>query len=604
MIADQAKTKKHFPSFWNTLKHPKPHTSALPLPTSYESLTDSQRSVYQFLVDSLSSPDFELPVTTPPTGSGGARLQPLMGNELPNQGHSSSSRRLTQSEKCFCSREAIFRVCRAVKWDPHRALKRLIDTLAWRREFEVERIDYRLLSVEAETGKQFTLGYDNHQRPVLYMFPYRQNTKPSRDQIRLLVWYLERTIALMPPGVESLTLVIDFGGPDAARIKGPGSQPTPISVAKEVLKILQTYYCERLAQAICINVPWIFWGFLKLLTPFIDPKTAEKVLFDPVVSEHVPSEQLLKKGFNGTLDFQYDHEVYFKLFAELTAHRQEKMLARYARYGNGKIGMSEYVLRGGNSRMNKKEGRREQSVGTSSSTTAISRRSATSSPAVLNFGTRSASPVDDRARQLDDSDTRVRPEKEPKLSNVDRHRPPPMDLSDTSTHTSKGWCGSPNHLKNVKLAPAGERIASSRPLSPHSFSSSPSPIDQHSRHLDAINEDKKMSSTKKPSKCVFSFHSKKTSKTNRGVTTDPIPRRTLAPSYETASSAVVSRSLASAAASSSSNPQARPSLSAGARQLYQPFLDGARIGHHDHVPLGSLQADSLGSSRRIRRICS
>ncbi|KAA1112311.1 hypothetical protein PGTUg99_014152 [Puccinia graminis f. sp. tritici] len=307
MIADQAKTKKHFPSFWNTLKHPKPHTSALPLPTDYESLTDSQRSVYQFLVDSLSSPDFELPVTTPPTGSGGARLQPLMGNELPNQAHSSSSRRLTQTEKCFCSREAIFRVCRATKWDPHRALKRLIDTLAWRREFEVERIDYRLLSVEAETGKQFTLGYDNHQRPVLYMFPYRQNTKPSRDQIRLLVWYLERTIALMPPGVESLTLVIDFGGPDAARIKGPGSQPTPIAVAKEVLKILQTYYCERefvsvvkkilhcleyilketlvlggggegLAQAICINVPWIFWGFLKLLTPFIDPKTAEKVL--------------------------------------------------------------------------------------------------------------------------------------------------------------------------------------------------------------------------------------------------------------------------------------------------------------------------------------
>jgi hypothetical protein len=76
---------------------------------------------------------------------------------------------------------------------------------------------------QAETGKQFALGYDNHQRPLLYMFPYRQNTKPSRDQIRLLVWYLERTIALMPPGVESLTLVIDFGGPDAARIKSPGS---------------------------------------------------------------------------------------------------------------------------------------------------------------------------------------------------------------------------------------------------------------------------------------------------------------------------------------------------------------------------------------------
>ena len=32
-----------------------------------------------------------------------------------------------------------------------------------------------------------------------------------------------------------------------------GSQPTSLGQAKKVLDILQTYYCERLGRAICIN---------------------------------------------------------------------------------------------------------------------------------------------------------------------------------------------------------------------------------------------------------------------------------------------------------------------------------------------------------------
>ncbi|KNZ45616.1 hypothetical protein VP01_798g6 [Puccinia sorghi] len=333
--------KKHFPIFWKTMKHPSLTSSPLPI-QSLDSLTVLQRSTYDFIVNTLSEPNFQLPSfakpATAPTSSSTAKKDLLQDPPSPNK--------LTPAEKCFCSREAILRVCRATKWDRSRALKRLIDTLVWRREFKVDEIDPQELSHEAETGKQFTLGYDNHQRPILYMFPYRENTKPSINQIRLLVWYLERTIDLMPPGVETLTLIIDFGDSSKPR----SSQITPLSIAKEALKILQTYYCERLAQAICINVPWVFWGFLKLLKPFLDPKTVEKVLFDPVVSEHVPAEQLIKESFNGTLDFRYDHEIYYKLLAELTASRKKKMLARYDRYGEGRVGMSEFVIRGGNRR--------------------------------------------------------------------------------------------------------------------------------------------------------------------------------------------------------------------------------------------------------------
>lgn len=53
----------------------------------------------------------------------------------------------------------------------------------------------------------------------------------------------------MPTGVEKLCLLIDFGSG-----KG-GGQPTSMGQAKRVLDILQTYYCERLGRAVCINVP-------------------------------------------------------------------------------------------------------------------------------------------------------------------------------------------------------------------------------------------------------------------------------------------------------------------------------------------------------------
>jgi len=447
--------KKHFPFFWNTMKHPSLTSSPLPLPNqSLDSLTVLQRSTYDFIVNTLSEPNFQLPITSAkpapaPTSSSTAKENVLQDPP--------SSNKLTQAEKCFCSREAILRVCRATKWDRIRALKRLIDTLVWRREFKVDEINSQELSHEAETGKQFTLGYDNHQRPILYMFPYRQNTQPSINQIKLLVWYLERTIDLMPPGVETLTLIIDFGDSSKTR----NGQMTPISIAKEVLKILQTYYCERLAQAICINVPWVFWGFLKLLKPFLDPKTAEKVLFDPVVTDHVPAEQLIKESFNGTLDFQYDHEVYYKLFAELTASRKKKMLARYDRYGGGRIGMSEFVLRGGNRR--RSQTTRELSVGSYSGT-------------AVSSSTFDSAPVQPTLRN--DHGPSRQPTTEAKSSSKPSDSP-----SATQTIITSKDCGlspRPEGCRHLQLTGAAGETISSRPLSPNSFSPSftPSPVHQ------------------------------------------------------------------------------------------------------------------------------
>ncbi|CAH7668477.1 cral trio domain-containing protein, partial [Phakopsora pachyrhizi] len=252
---------------------------------------------------------------------------------------SKSSSPLSESERCFCSRECLLRILTATRFDLEKSITRLEQTLIWRRQYGVDQIELEIVSKESETGKQFVLGYDRQSRPCLYMFPQRQNTKPSADQIKLVVWSLERTIDLMPPGVENLSLIIDFGSNHSA-------STTTVYQAKEVIKILQTYYCERLGKAICINVPWVFWGFYKLVKPFLDSRTAEKIEFDPVLTDLVPAEQLPKEPFGGDLDFEYDHGSYFSLLVKLTDQRRKDILERYQRFGENKIGVSEALLRG------------------------------------------------------------------------------------------------------------------------------------------------------------------------------------------------------------------------------------------------------------------
>ncbi|KAG0150137.1 hypothetical protein CROQUDRAFT_652854 [Cronartium quercuum f. sp. fusiforme G11] len=313
----------NIPSFYSILSQPSKNATLPPKPTE---LNSSQNQIYQNILNELRNPELKLPQTFSEHDS--LKKSPL--NEI---------------EKCYCTKEFILRICRANSWNPTLSLKRVLDTIIWRREYNINEIDLDLISKEAESGKQFVLGYDLHSRPCLHMYPYKQNTKPSDAQIKFVVWCLERTIDLMPPGIESLTLLIDFG--NSKNNHNSTGQPTTLSQAKQVLNILQTYYCERLGRAICINVPWLFWGFYKLVKPFIDPRTVEKIKFNPDVTELVPSEQLEKNCFGGQLEFQYEHEIYFPLLIKLCNERRTEMLKRFKKLGS-QVGLSEYDLRGGN----------------------------------------------------------------------------------------------------------------------------------------------------------------------------------------------------------------------------------------------------------------
>ncbi|KAF8249762.1 cral trio domain-containing protein [Wilcoxina mikolae CBS 423.85] len=247
------------------------------------------------------------------------------------------SRELNEAERMWLTRECLLRYLRAVKWDVAAATKRLEATIVWRREYGVADHTADYISPENETGKQVILGYDNECRPCLYLNPGRQNTERSPRQVQQVVFMLERIVDLMPTGQETLALLIDF----SASTKS--SNPS-ITQGREVLNILQSHYPERLGRALCINIPWFVWGFFKLINPFIDPLTREKLKFNENLREHVPPAQLDMK-FGGDCQFEYDHSKFWPELNRVCEEKRARYVARWRANGS-KIGASEFELKG------------------------------------------------------------------------------------------------------------------------------------------------------------------------------------------------------------------------------------------------------------------
>lgn len=155
---------------------------------------------------------------------------------------------LTDDERMWMTRECLIRYLRATRWDEKESEKRLMQSLAWRREFGVGELTAEHISHENETGKQVLVGFDKDGRPCHYLNPARQNTDPSPKQVEHLVYMMERVIELMPPGQESLALLINFKQGKGRKNTAPG-----IGMAREVLNILQMHYPERLGRALIVN---------------------------------------------------------------------------------------------------------------------------------------------------------------------------------------------------------------------------------------------------------------------------------------------------------------------------------------------------------------
>jgi len=246
---------------------------------------------------------------------------------------------IQEHERMWLTRDCLLRYLRATRWNTAHAIKRLQATLSWRREYGADQFTAEYISPENETGKQLVLGYDREARPCLYLNPAAQNTKMSDRQIHHLCFMLDRTIDMMPPGQESACLLINFKG------AASGNVPT-IGQARSVLNILQGHSPERLGKALISELPWYVTTFFKIISPFIDPVTKEKMKFNEDLKTYIPVEQLWNK-YNGDLDFVYDHDIYWPEFNAECERRRKAARERWEAAGS-RIGEYEEYLRGGN----------------------------------------------------------------------------------------------------------------------------------------------------------------------------------------------------------------------------------------------------------------
>ncbi|KAJ5690083.1 hypothetical protein N7462_004475 [Penicillium macrosclerotiorum] len=244
---------------------------------------------------------------------------------------------ITDDERMWLTRECLLRYLRATKWNVAEAETRLQRTLTWRREYGMEKLTPDYISIENETGKQVIMGFDIHGRPCLYLLPSNQNTEKSERQIQHLVFMLERVIDLMGPDQETLALLVNFN-------ETKSGQNASIGQAKQTLDILQNHYPERLGRALVINVPFVIWGFFKLITPFIDPQTRQKLKFNEDLRQHVPPSHLMK-SVGGDVEFKYDHKTYWPALNQLAEQRREAYRQRWIQ-GGKQIGEFENYLKG------------------------------------------------------------------------------------------------------------------------------------------------------------------------------------------------------------------------------------------------------------------
>lgn len=88
-------------------------------------------------------------------------------------------------------------------------------------------------------------------------------------------------------------------------------------------------------------------AFYKLINPFIDPVTRDKMRFNPkAVQDGLFTADNVWKEFGGTVEFKYDHKTYWPHFIETAKTRREAQMQRWRELG-GRVGLREWNIKEG-----------------------------------------------------------------------------------------------------------------------------------------------------------------------------------------------------------------------------------------------------------------
>eukprot|EP00930_Biecheleria_cincta_P002335 TRINITY_DN103343_c0_g1_i1.p1 TRINITY_DN103343_c0_g1~~TRINITY_DN103343_c0_g1_i1.p1 ORF type:complete len:377 (-),score=67.59 TRINITY_DN103343_c0_g1_i1:395-1483(-) len=162
----------------------------------------------------------------------------------------------------------------AYKGDIDGAAKGLQSYVQWRKEVRPSEITAEDVKVELATRKGYVGGLDRRGQPILWAFAGRhdKNVRDIDETEKLILLCMERAVSLgRTHGSDKICLVFDLSG------FGPKSMD--YEIVKRLFLLLARFYPERLGQILMCNAPSIFSMFWRVVSPYIDPVTFQKIRF-------------------------------------------------------------------------------------------------------------------------------------------------------------------------------------------------------------------------------------------------------------------------------------------------------------------------------------
>lgn len=220
----------------------------------------------------------------------------------------------------FLTDACLLRYLRARSLSVTKAHTLLMNTLSWRSSYKPHELltsHLPFLRSEASSGKMFVLpSPDRTGRAVIIMRPGLENSSDPIANVRYLVYTLERAAALSEntTAAGKFTVLVDYFTGHVNMSTCPS-----LAVMKETTAILQNHYPERLGAMFLYDPPKFLLGMLKIIRPFIDPVTREKLFIvkresaaDDANVKRLLDLQTTPTDYGGTLKMDFEPDKYFE----------------------------------------------------------------------------------------------------------------------------------------------------------------------------------------------------------------------------------------------------------------------------------------------------
>lgn len=170
-----------------------------------------------------------------------------------------------------------------------KASRRLKETLAWWDRENPAAMYCPACYHESYAGHYMhVVCYDMVGRPTIYSCLEHAENKDIEDNRKHIISTFETAIELMGDTASSWNWVLDLHG-----FRMVDCNPR---LAKIFLHLAADHYPERLGNIFLVDAPKIFSGFWSVISPFIDPKTKQKIEF--VSTKSAKDEERLCEVFS------------------------------------------------------------------------------------------------------------------------------------------------------------------------------------------------------------------------------------------------------------------------------------------------------------------